>query len=255
MKKRSLVLALTSVLALAACQQESTTQTKENKESTVAIQKSDLVTDAQKQAYALGENMGQYVAQQSAQQAELGYPLDKELVQQGFNAAMNGNALFTEAESRQLVQALQQALQANQQEVAQQEAQENQKAGEAYLAENGKREGVITTESGLQYEVLTAAEGDKPSATDTVEVHYHGTLIDGTVFDSSVDRGESISFPLNGVIKGWTEGVQLMSVGSKYRFHIPAELAYGGRATGKIGANSALIFDVELISIAASDAK
>jgi len=122
--------------------------------------------------------------------------------------------------------------------------------GEAFLANNAKREGVKTTASGLQYEVLEATIGQKPKASDTVRVHYEGTLIDGTVFDSSYKRGESISFPLNGVIKGWTEGLQLMSVGSKYKFFIPYQLAYGERgAGGSIPPYAALIFTVELLGI------
>ena len=122
--------------------------------------------------------------------------------------------------------------------------------GEKFLAENAKREGVQVTASGLQYEVLEATIGQKPKATDTVKVHYEGTLIDGTVFDSSYKRGESISFPLNGVIKGWTEGLQLMSVGSKYKFFIPYQLAYGERGAGQqIPPYSALIFTVELLGI------
>ena len=122
--------------------------------------------------------------------------------------------------------------------------------GEKFLAENAKREGVKVTESGLQYEVLEATLGQKPKATDTVKVHYEGTLIDGTVFDSSYKRGESISFPLNGVIKGWTEGLQLMSVGSKYKFFIPYQLAYGERGAGaSIPPYAALIFTVELLGI------
>ena len=122
--------------------------------------------------------------------------------------------------------------------------------GEKFLAENAKREGVKTTASGLQYEVLEATIGQKPKATDTVKVHYEGTLIDGTVFDSSYKRGESISFPLNGVIKGWTEGLQLMSVGSKYKFFIPYQLAYGEHGAGaSIPPYAALIFTVELLGI------
>ena len=122
--------------------------------------------------------------------------------------------------------------------------------GEKFLAENAKREGVQVTASGLQYEVLEATIGQKPKATDTVKVHYEGTLIDGTVFDSSYKRGESISFPLNGVIKGWTEGLQLRSVGSKYKFFIPYQLAYGERGAGQqIPPYSALIFTVELLGI------
>lgn len=129
-------------------------------------------------------------------------------------------------------------------------ATENLAAGEAFLAENGAREGVVTLESGLQYEVLEAAEGEQPGRTDTVTTHYKGTLVDGTVFDSSYDRGEPASFPLDGVIPGWTEALQLMSVGSKYRLYIPPSLAYGEQDRGPIPGNSTLIFDVELLDIA-----
>lgn len=122
--------------------------------------------------------------------------------------------------------------------------------GEKYLADNAKKEGVIVTESGLQYEILTPALGQKPKATDTVTCHYEGRLIDGTVFDSSYRRGEPASFPLQGVIAGWTEGLQLMAVGSKFRFTIPFQLGYGARgAGGSIPPYATLIFDVELISI------
>ena len=128
-------------------------------------------------------------------------------------------------------------------------AQQN-KAQTEYLAENGKKEGVVTTDSGLQYEVLKEAKGAKPSATDQVTVHYHGMLINGDVFDSSVDRGSPATFPLNGVIKGWTEGVQLMPVGSKFKFTIPSDLAYGDRGSPpKIQGGATLIFEVELLSI------
>lgn len=130
------------------------------------------------------------------------------------------------------------------------QAAANQKAGEDFLNANKEREGVTTLPSGLQYEILKDAEGPKPTAFNTVTCHYHGTLIDGSVFDSSVQRGKPASFPLNMVIKGWTEGLQLMSVGSKYRFFIPANLAYGERqVSAQIGANSTLIFDVELLGI------
>ena len=121
--------------------------------------------------------------------------------------------------------------------------------GEKFLAENGLKEGVFTTESGLQYEIIKLGKGKKPSATDRVKVHYHGTLIDGTVFDSSVDRGEPITFGLNQVIKGWTEGVQLMPVGSKFKFYIPQELGYGAQQAGSIPPYSTLIFEVELLEI------
>lgn len=127
---------------------------------------------------------------------------------------------------------------------------ENLMAGKEFLEENAKKDGVMVTDSGLQYEVLEEGEGEKPSATDEVTVHYHGTLLDGTVFDSSVERGKPSSFTLNRVIPGWTEGLQLMTVGSKYRFYIPYDLAYGDRATGdKIKPYSALVFEVELLEI------
>lgn len=128
----------------------------------------------------------------------------------------------------------------------------NKEEGEKFLATNGKREGVTTTASGLQYEVLKKGEGQKPAATDTVSVHYHGTLVNGKVFDSSVERGEPATFPVNGVIPGWVEALQLMPVGSKWKLFIPSGLAYGAQGTGRdIGPNSALIFEVELLSIGA----
>ena len=129
-------------------------------------------------------------------------------------------------------------------------AKENIALGQAYLDKNAKEEGVQVTASGLQYKVLETGSGEShPAATDQVKVHYHGTLIDGTVFDSSVDRGESITFGLNQVISGWTEGLQLMVVGEKTRFFIPSDLAYGNRAAGEIKPGSTLIFDVELLGI------
>lgn len=129
-------------------------------------------------------------------------------------------------------------------------ALENKQKGEEFLAANSQLEGVVTTDSGLQYKVLQPGTGQQhPTATDTVKVHYHGTLLDGTVFDSSVERGQPIEFGLHQVIKGWTEGLQLMVVGEKARLFIPSELAYGNRATGSIKPGSTLIFDVELLGI------
>ncbi len=157
---------------------------------------------------------------------------------------LNGDKLeMTEVQAQGLVQEFLR----EQQEAAGKAARE---AGENFLAENAKREGVKVTETGLQYEVLTPALGIKPTPTDTVTCHYEGRLIDGTVFDSSYRRGESASFPLQGVIRGWTEGLQLMSIGSKFRFFIPFDLAYGAQgAGGSIPPYAALIFDVELIGI------
>lgn len=152
-------------------------------------------------------------------------------------------AEMTEVQAQGMVQEFMK----EQQEIAGREVRE---AGEKFLADNAKREGVTTTASGLQYEVLTEAIGQKPVATDSVRCHYEGRLIDGTVFDSSYQRGEPTSFPLQGVIKGWTEGLQLMSLGSKFRFFIPYTLAYGAQgAGGAIPPYAALVFDVELLGI------
>jgi FKBP-type peptidyl-prolyl cis-trans isomerase FklB len=135
-------------------------------------------------------------------------------------------------------------------EAKNQKAEANLKAGEKFLEENGKRPGVVVLASGLQYEIITEGTGPKPTAKDKVTCHYHGTLIDGTVFDSSVRRGQPATFPLNMVIKGWTEGLQLMTQGSKWRFFIPPHLAYGDRqVSAQIGPNSTLIFEVELLGI------
>lgn len=129
-------------------------------------------------------------------------------------------------------------------------ALKNKEEGQLFLENNKNEEGVVETSSGLQYKILTQGDSEgRPTASDKVKVHYHGTLLDGTVFDSSVDRNEPISFGLNQVIKGWTEGVQLMGVGDKYRFYIPSGLAYGNRSAGKITPSSTLIFDVELLGI------
>ena len=129
-------------------------------------------------------------------------------------------------------------------------ANKNLEEGQAFLAANKSKEGIVSLDNGLQYEILKAAAGDMPKATDTVTCHYHGTLINGTVFDSSVQRGQPASFPLNRVIKGWTEALQLMPLGSKWRLFLPADLAYGDRhVSAEIGPNSTLIFEVELLGI------
>ena len=150
---------------------------------------------------------------------------------------------MTMAEAHQQVAAYLQAKEAEKGKAA-------REAGEHYLAENAKKEGVVVLPSGLQYQVLTATEGRKPAATDNVKCHYEGRLTDGTVFDSSYRRGEPATFPLNGVIAGWTEGLQLMGEGSKFRFFIPSHLAYGERGAGaSIPPYAALIFDVELLEV------
>ena len=201
------------------------------------------------QLQAVAKNMGQSI-QQMNQSGLLGNPAlttNYEIIRQGLiNGLLNEEIQMSFTEANLYLTAKMEAIQAKQLE---EQFGANRLLGEQFLAENATREGVQVTESGLQYEVITMGKGEKPAATDNVTVHYHGTLIDGTVFDSSVERGEPATFGLNQVISGWTEGVQLMPVGSKFKFYIPYQLAYGDRETGDIKPFSALIFEVELLSI------
>ncbi|MGE6649465.1 FKBP-type peptidyl-prolyl cis-trans isomerase [Shewanella colwelliana] len=230
-----------AVVGLTACNQEQKTTT------TAAEVK--LETEAQKQAYSVGASIGKYMSGHIKEQEELGLPVDRSLIITGFSNGLNDELKLTEEEMQTVLQSLDETLNEKRQAQAQALADKALAESKTFLEANKAKEGVVTTESGLQYEVLTAGTGEKPAAEDTVEVHYVGTLTDGTEFDSSVARGEPAKFPLNRVIPGWTEGVQLMPVGAKYKFVIPAELAYGNRDTGSIPANSTLIFEVELLSI------
>lgn len=206
--------------------------------------------DQAKMAYALGASVGGFVSDNLDQQDEGGYVVDRQLVIAGFVDALKAESKIGQEEADELLTRMQQEATEMRQATLGSKAVEE---GTAYLAENAAREGVMVTESGLQYEVLSAApEGaETPVASDIVEVHYEGTLINGEVFDSSLQRGEPAVFPLNRVIKGWTEGVQLMGVGAKYRFVIPADLAYGDREVGggAIPPSSTLVFEVELLDI------
>lgn len=189
----------------------------------------------------MGEQVGQTIKQQS-EEGLIGEPsltTDFELIKQGFVNGLKDFGEWTMQEAGEYIQTTMDHIKYG----------NVKEEGEAFLEANKLKDGIITTESGLQYEVLQEGKGAKPSATDRVKVHYHGTLIDGTVFDSSVERGEPIVFGLNQVIAGWTEGVQLMSVGSKYKFYIPQQLGYGSRAAGQIPPYSTLIFEVELLGI------
>ena len=169
----------------------------------------------------------------------------------GFYDAAEGVQRMTQEEMQAVLQTMQQQAQEKQMAAREIEMATNKEDADKFLAANALVEGVVTTESGLQYKVVTAGEGDKPSAEDTVTVHYEGRLINGEVFDSSIERGEPATFPVGGVIAGWTEALQMMPAGSTWQLVIPPELAYGERgAGGRILPNSALVFDVELISIA-----
>ncbi len=203
-----------------------------------------LDTLTQRLSYIVGENMAH-------QLKDDGLELDTDAIVLAINDVMAGNpSRLSDAEKRSTVEQVQKESQDRQMAVQAEQSAKNKAAGEAYLAENAKKEGVITTASGLQYKELVAGDGAKPSKNDRVKVHYKGTLIDGTVFDSSYDRGEPIVFPVTGVIAGWVEGLQLMSVGSKFELAIPSDLAYGERGSGPvIGADATLVFEVELLDI------
>jgi FKBP-type peptidyl-prolyl cis-trans isomerase len=194
-------------------------------------------------SYGIGFNMGRQLAQAP-------FKLDVDRLIQGVRDANAGKpSAVPEAQLRAAMEKLQSDAAAGAEAKAREGGDANIKAGDAYRAENGKKKGVTTTASGLQIETLVVGTGDSPKATDKVKVHYTGTLIDGTKFDSSVDRGEPITFPLDGVIKGWGEGLQLMKVGGKARLVIPPSLAYGPDGQGPIPGNATLVFEVQLISI------
>jgi FKBP-type peptidyl-prolyl cis-trans isomerase len=203
-----------------------------------------LETDAEKMSYTLGLDTGKRLK-------SLPIEVDLTIFLKGVEDTIKENKLLlTPEEAEEMMAKIRQKVMAKEIEQMMKQAEKNLKEGEAFLAENGKKDGVVTTKSGLQYIILREGDGPKPTVTDKVEVDYEGRLIDGTVFDSSYQRGESITFGVNRVIAGWTEALQLMNVGSKYRLFIPSNLAYRERgAGGDIGPNAVLIFEVELLSI------
>lgn len=209
-----------------------------------------LKTEMQKQAYGLGASIGMYLEKNLEAQAKLGLTLEKQLIVKGFIDKLAGKSLIDAGQIASLLTELEQTMQVKQQAQAIEQAAQSLLAGQKYLAENAKKAGVTTTASGIQYSVVKTAQGIRPKATDTVQVHYEGKLLNGDTFDSSYARQAPAVFPLNRVIKGWTEAVQLMPVGSKYRFTIPAELAYGEQGNlPTIPGNAVLQFDIELLAI------
>lgn len=204
----------------------------------------ELKTTTEKFSYAVGTNLGKSMKSQSV-------AVDPEILARGLKDAIAGEKpLLTDDEMRAALVEVQKQVQERQTAVAKVQAEKNQKAGEEFLAANKSKEGVVTLPSGLQYKILKAGDGPKPALTDTVKCNYRGTFLDGQEFDSSYSRNEPTEFPVNGVIKGWTEALQLMPVGSKWQLFIPSDLAYGERGAGNdIAPNSTLIFEVELLSI------
>ncbi len=239
--KFKLLLLPALILALTACDQMQSSEEQAPEPTATAAAETEaeagLTTDEERFSYGLGMMIGERVLKQYGE-------VDYDALVDGIKAQHQGS------ETLMTLQEAEMALNAQLQKQFAAQAEANRKRGEDYLAQNKTAEGVQVTESGLQYSVITAGDGAKPLATDRVTVHYRGTLIDGTEFDSSYARGEPASFALNQVIAGWTEGVQLMNVGSKFRFVIPYNLAYGERgAGGSIGPFETLIFEVELIAI------
>ncbi len=203
-----------------------------------------LTTQKDKFSYALGMNLGTNLHKQSV-------PVDPNILLRGLKDALaGGKTALTEDQARAALMEVQNEMRKKQQEQMQAAGEASKKEGDAFLAANKTKDGVVTLPSGLQYKILTQGTGPKPTATDSVVCNYRGTLINGTEFDSSYKRGEPATFPVNGVIKGWTEALQLMPVGSKWQLFVPSDLAYGERSPGpEIGPDSTLIFEVELLSI------
>jgi FKBP-type peptidyl-prolyl cis-trans isomerase FklB len=213
-------------------------------------QEPKLESDMDKASYLIGRNIGETISAD-------GIELNVDNMVAGLREALAGKgSRIVEADANKIMEKFQAEMQAKFEAKAKTKSLANVEVGQKFLEENKKREGVTVTESGLQYEVITVGTGEKPTALDTVKVHYHGTLMDGKVFDSSVERKQPAEFQVGGVIAGWTEALQLMPVGSKWKLTIPAKLAYGGQGAGRdIGPHATLIFDVELLSIKGKEKK
>jgi FKBP-type peptidyl-prolyl cis-trans isomerase FklB len=221
----------------------SSTATATQHKSTTATTPLVLTTEKDKQSYAIGLNVGKNLHRD-------GIDVDPKIVLRGLQDELaGGKILLTDDQIKTVLTDLQNQVRQKQEAKTQALAESNKKEGAAFLTANGTKEGVVTLPSGLEYKVLVAGTGPKPSATDTVVCHYRGTLLDNTEFDDSYKRGQPVTFPVGGVIKGWTEALQLMPVGSKWQLFIPSDLAYGERGKPPIGPNATLIFEVELLSI------
>lgn len=208
-----------------------------------AAEKSELTTQLDKESYAIGMDIAISLKRNNVE-------TDPDVLARAIKDVVTGQTTqLTDEEAKKLLSDMQKELVAKKQEQSNALAEKNKAEGTAFMAENSKKEGVKTLPSGLQYKVITEGAGKTPDITDTVTVQYTGRLIDGTEFDSSHKRGQAATFALDGVIKGWTEALQLMNAGSKWEIFIPAELAYGDKGGGPIGPNATLIFDVELISV------
>jgi FKBP-type peptidyl-prolyl cis-trans isomerase FklB len=219
-----------AAVVLASCSKEASKEKSTGK----------LTTIEQRASYGVGYNLGQNLARQK------GVTFDRAALEAGMADGMAGEKMRVDEKD---IEAAFNVMQQRSQAALEAVAKDNLNAATAFLEKNKGKSGVKTTASGLQYEVIKSGKGKKPKATDRVDVHYHGTLLDGTVFDSSVQRGEPATFAVTGLIPGWTEALQLMSVGDKWKLYIPPALAYGRNPAGKIPPNSALVFEIELLGV------
>lgn len=243
MKKYILFTAILVLVAAASSQAfaQKKEKKKKGKKEEVTVDAPMFANNNDTISYIIGADIAHSFAKNSLD-------LNKDLVFKGFtDAQANTDTVFTQEQIGQIMTAWQQEMSAKKMAVAEMECGKNIKLGDEFLASNKLKEGVIETASGLQYKILKPGEGESPQDNDMVSVHYTGTLIDGTVFDSSRERGEPIEFPVNGVIPGWTEALKLMKPGAQYMLYIPSKLAYGDKKTGPIPEGSTLIFDVELL--------
>jgi FKBP-type peptidyl-prolyl cis-trans isomerase len=241
MKNKLTILFLAVIVMIsfdASAQKKKKDAKKDNKENVLILQNHiDTIS------YIIGHDIGNNLKTNEI-------VVNPEIFNAGVKNGLVGNdSLLSNEETTKVMTAFQQEMMAKRDQKSTQEATFEKAKGLAFMEENKKQEGVVELPSGLQYKVITEGTGDNPTPEDVVEVHYTGKLIDGTVFDSSVERGQPVKFPLNGVIPGWTEGLQLMKPGAKYMFYIPSSLAYGDRGTGPIPGGATLIFEVELLSI------
>ena len=247
---RFTAIAIATTLALAACDKVEKKPAAEGDKAAEAAKDPSaktgypgLPTEKEQASYMIGMSMGK-------QLSEIKEDVNVDTLVKGLRASIAGEKLLlTEEQAKEIGEAFGQRMQAKQIAKMMADAKANQAKGDKFLAENGKKDGGVTTASGLQYQVLTEGTGAKPGPKDGVKVHYKGTLLDGKTFDSSYDRGEPATMPLQGVIPGWSEGLQLVKVGGKTKFWIPAKLAYGEQAPPMIGPNQVLVFEVELLDI------
>lgn len=244
------LLTLSLMLLLTACNSEQQTEaTSKQTDETATVTSFDKNDEMSKIAYAMGANSGHFLAQNLPEFAKWGMEVDPELIKKGFLDALDQKSAMDEKEFQAVLMAFQEQIRAKLTEIEAEQAKVSTEANKLFLDANALKEGVKVTESGIHYKIIEPGTGANPVATDSVLAHYRGTLVNGEEFDSSYARNKPTQFALNGVIPGWTEGLQLIKEGGKIQLILPPEMAYGNRALSQIPANSILIFEIELVKI------